>query len=114
MRKLLFSTLFSRHFTLMTSQQVKATIYIANQTVPVCSAYSKHEINDVLAFQPFKDWLIAFNKQQESRQNEFDFKSVDIQSIDRFGDKIGFIKFKANVQYKKTGKSAPGIVFMVK
>ncbi|KAG1569569.1 hypothetical protein G6F50_006254 [Rhizopus delemar] len=98
----------------MTSKQVKATVHIANQSVPICSLYSQEEVNKSLSFQPFKDWLVAFNKQEESRQNEFDIKSIDIQSIDYFGDKIGFVKFKANVQYKETGKSAPGIVFMAK
>ncbi|EIE81380.1 hypothetical protein RO3G_06085 [Rhizopus delemar RA 99-880] len=91
-----------------------ATVHIANQSVPICSLYSQEEVNKSLSFQPFKDWLVAFNKQEESRQNEFDIKSIDIQSIDYFGDKIGFVKFKANVQYKETGKSAPGIVFMAK
>ncbi|KAG0794297.1 hypothetical protein G6F57_007684 [Rhizopus arrhizus] len=96
------------------SKGVKATVHIANQSVPICSLYSQEEVNKSLSFQPFKDWLVAFNKQEESRQNEFDIKSIDIQNIDYFGDKIGFVKFKANVQYKETGKSAPGIVFMAK
>lgn len=96
----------------MTSQQVKATIHIANQSVPIHSLYSREEVSKTLSFQPFKDWLVTFNKQEELRQNEFDIKSIDIQNIDYFGNNIGFIKLKANVQFKETGKSAPGIVFM--
>lgn len=104
---------FFRHSILMTSQQVKATIHIANQSVPIHSLYSREEVSKTLSFQPFKDWLVTFNKQEELRQNEFDIKSIDIQNIDYFGNNIGFIKLKANVQFKETGKSAPGIVFMV-
>ncbi|KAI8371164.1 hydrolase, NUDIX family protein [Choanephora cucurbitarum] len=95
------------------SSSTAHTVSIANQSVVVKGCSNADEFNNILSFQPFKDWLSAFNKQQLERQNEFDVQSIEIQGIDYFGSgKIGFIKFKANVTFKETGKSAPGIVFM--
>ncbi|CEP17950.1 hypothetical protein [Parasitella parasitica] len=50
-------------------------------------------------FQPFKDWLQAFEKQQE---DELDINSINIQNIDYFG----FIEFKADVSFKDTDQKA--------
>ncbi|XP_073047781.1 nudix hydrolase 14, chloroplastic isoform X4 [Primulina eburnea] len=36
---------------------------------------------------------------------------VLIQSVDMFGSRLGFLKFKADVIDKETGKKVPGIVF---
>ncbi|KAI7896341.1 uncharacterized protein EV154DRAFT_435447 [Mucor mucedo] len=89
------------------------SVNIALQKVPLTGSFAASELNKVLTFQPFKDWLQAFSEQQESRRNEMDVNSIDVQSIDYFGsEKIGFVKFKANVTFKETGKNAPGIVFM--
>ncbi|KAI9019319.1 hypothetical protein CLU79DRAFT_758227 [Phycomyces nitens] len=84
------------------------SVSILNQNVPIIG--STPEILDkVLEFQPFKDWVQAFNKQP----NELNIRSIEIQSTDIFGSsKLGFVKFKANVSFKETGKNAPGIVFM--
>ncbi|CAO3636271.1 unnamed protein product [Cunninghamella echinulata] len=42
-----------------------------------------------------------------------EIKDILIQNVDEFGlGNIGFIKLKANIQYKATGKNVPGIVFM--
>jgi hypothetical protein len=91
------------------------SVNIANQKVLVNGCSSVEEFNQVLSFQPFKDWLTAFDQQQKSRQNEFDVESIHIQNIDYFGSKkIGFVKFKTQVTFKDSGKNAPGIVFMVK
>lgn len=91
------------------------TVTIANQDIAVKGCSSTDEFNQVMAFQPFKDWLQAFEEQQKQRKNEFDINSIDIQNIDYFGSKkVGFVKFKADVSFKDTGKSAPGIVFMVR
>lgn len=38
-------------------------------------------------------------------------KKVLIQSVDMFGSRLGFLKFKADVIDKETGKKVPGIVF---
>lgn len=90
------------------------TVTIANQEIVVRGCSDTNEFNQVAEFPPFKDWLHAFEEQQKQRKNEFDIDSIDVQGIDYFGSKkVGFIKFKANVSFKESGKSAPGIVFMV-
>ncbi|KAJ0105030.1 hypothetical protein Patl1_18596 [Pistacia atlantica] len=38
-------------------------------------------------------------------------KQVLIQGVDMFGKRIGFLKFKADIFNKETGKKVPGIVF---
>ncbi|OAD78918.1 hypothetical protein PHYBLDRAFT_185390 [Phycomyces blakesleeanus NRRL 1555(-)] len=83
-------------------------VSIANQKVPITGS-TPEILNKVLKFQPFKDWIQTFNKQP----NEMNIHSIEIQSTDIFGSsKLGFVKFKADVRYKETGKNAPGIVFM--
>ncbi|KAI8646000.1 hypothetical protein BD408DRAFT_429156 [Parasitella parasitica] len=89
------------------------TVTIANQDIAVKGCSDTNEFNQVMEFQPFKDWLQAFREQQNQRKNEFVINSIDIQNIDYFKSKqIGFLKFKADVSFQKTGKTAPGIVFM--
>ncbi|MBM6387286.1 MAG: hypothetical protein JSY10_25350 [Paenibacillus sp.] len=84
------------------------------QKVPLKGSFAASELAKVVSFQPFQDWVQVFSEQQKTRQNEMNVDSIDVQSIDYFGsEKIGFVKFKANVAFKETGKSAPGIVFMV-
>lgn len=93
---------------------MSSAITIANQNVPIQGCSSTEELHKVLQFKPFKDWLQAFEKQQQTRENEMNVESIEIQNVDYFGSKkIGFVKLKANVSFKDTGKNAPGIVFMV-
>jgi ADP-sugar diphosphatase len=109
MRLFPFKSLIRYYTTTMSS-----TVTIASQKVPIKGCSTTDELNKVLAFQPFQEWLHAFNEQQESRQHEMNVNSIDIQNVDYFGSqKIGFVKFKADVTFKDTGKNAPGIVFMV-
>ncbi|KAF6160295.1 hypothetical protein GIB67_019064 [Kingdonia uniflora] len=60
----------------------------------------------------FKQWLK--NMQSESgvlAHDDMSLKQVLIQGVDMFGSHIGFLKFKADVLDKETGKKIPGIVF---
>jgi len=67
----------------------------------------------VIGFQPFREWLQAFSDEQTKRQGEVIVKELKIQSLDIFGSgKIGFLKFKADVELVETGKKLPGIVFL--
>jgi ADP-sugar diphosphatase len=59
----------------------------------------------IVASKQFTDWLKSMDA------DRFVVKSVHIQSVDMFGPKIGFIKFKADVT-DKSNKFIPGIVFM--
>lgn len=105
----------TRRYFFTTRTMSSSTVTIAHQKVPVKGCSSSEELDKVLSFQPFQDWLHAFNKQQASRQEEMSVNAINIQNIDYFGSsKIGFVKFKADVTFKGTGKNAPGIVFMVK
>lgn len=58
----------------------------------------------VLKSNKFLDWY-------EDAIENFDIKSIDIQSVDFFGTKVGFIKLKADA-YDKKGRRLPGICFL--
>jgi len=75
--------------------------------------------DQLLAYGPFNDWLttlqtsLALQKSKEHPFNddEYVLKSIQIQAVDWFGKRIGFIKFKAVVENGKKEK-LPGGVFM--
>lgn len=70
-------------------------------------SFSDYSINvdEVINCKKFNDWI-------ENIDPDFDIKEIDIQSVDKFGSKIGFIKLKSIVRSKITGKNIPGIVFL--
>ncbi|KAI9470422.1 hypothetical protein BDB00DRAFT_777007 [Zychaea mexicana] len=93
------------------------TVLIADQRVKVHggsnTTITTDVLDKVLEFGPFKEWAARMEKAQRERNSEMDILSVEIQNTDMFGSgKLGFVKFKADVRYKETGKSAPGIVFL--
>ncbi|KAF7828342.1 Nudix hydrolase 14, chloroplastic [Senna tora] len=60
----------------------------------------------------FKQWL--HNLQTENGVLAFGnmaLRRVLIQGVDMFGNRIGFLKFKADIVDKETGNKVPGIVF---
>ncbi|XP_057977144.1 nudix hydrolase 14, chloroplastic [Malania oleifera] len=60
----------------------------------------------------FKQWLNSMQTKTGVLANgAMSLKQVFIQGVDMFGDRIGFLKFKADVFDKETGKKVPGIVF---
>jgi ADP-sugar diphosphatase len=69
------------------------------------TAESGIEIEKVTSSKQFQDWLTSLDRKR------FQVNSIHIQSVDMFGAKLGFVKFKANVVDEK-GKFIPGIVFM--
>ena len=58
----------------------------------------------VFEMKAFKDWIAGLDK-------EFIIKSILVQSVDMFGPRVGFLKFKAEVSDKE-GNVVPSIVFM--
>lgn len=79
-----------------------------NTTVPVTS----HSVNsDILgkaiASRPFTDWLGRMNQQTGLMK----LHGVNIQAVDMFGPKVGFIKFVADVT-DKDGSKVPGATFL--
>lgn len=55
--------------------------------------------------KPFKDWVDAI-----AQEKRVSMSHIHFQSVDMFGPRVGFIKFKADPQID--GKNVPGIVFM--
>ena len=62
-------------------------------------------VEAVTSSKQFKDWLASIDRER------FNVRSVHFQSVDMFGPRVGFIKFKADV-VDDNGKFVPGIVFM--
>lgn len=66
---------------------------------------------------PFKQWLSNLKNPRGILTPAADggasssLKRVIIQSVDMFGQRVGFVKFKAEVTDDATGKMLPGIVF---
>ncbi|CAF2042738.1 unnamed protein product [Brassica napus] len=60
----------------------------------------------------FKNWLR--NLESETgilADGTMTLKEVIIQGVDMFGERIGFLKFKADILDKESGHKVPGIVF---
>lgn len=62
------------------------------------------DVNEAANSKVFMDWLNAMDRQR------FIIKSVTIQSVDKFGARVAFLKFKADV-VDGQDKFVPGIVF---
>jgi len=89
---------------------------------PECPVHLTNDLtkDQLLSFPAFKNWsgtLAHSLKQQESKDHTFHDKpyklrKIDIQSVDFFGgERIGFIKFKAEVS-NDDGEKFPGSVFL--
>ncbi|EON68359.1 hypothetical protein W97_07617 [Coniosporium apollinis CBS 100218] len=87
-------------------------------TVNLTKDLSKDQL---LGFKPFTDWISTLQHSLSLQQNEdhtfnsspYKLRSINIQSVDFFGggDKIGFIKLKADVSNDDSEK-LPGSVFL--
>lgn len=64
------------------------------------------DIEKVKGTKAYQDWLASLDTKR------FTVKGVHLQSVDMFGPKVGFMKFKADAVDASTGKFVPGIVFM--
>src|SRR5205823_3858201 len=97
-----------------TSMSDNNTIDIAGTSVPVTALQNDINVASVLKFKPFKDWVSAISKEAHSvKKKELEIRKVEIQNVDSFGPKIGFVKFKVDARLIENGKNVPGIVFMV-
>ncbi|MBY0359104.1 MAG: NUDIX domain-containing protein [Candidatus Obscuribacterales bacterium] len=63
------------------------------------------DIEKIKTSAQFTNWLTSVDRQR------FNIRGVHFQSVDMFGPKIGFIKFKADI-VDASGKFVPGILFM--
>src|SRR5436190_1245735 len=92
-----------------------STIDVAGTVVPVTAALQTDiNVASVLEFKPFKDWVSDISKEARSvKKKELEIRKIEIQNVDYFGPKIGFVKFKVDATLIENGKNIPGIVFMV-
>ncbi len=73
--------------------------------VPVHFPPQFADVSDkVFEMKAFKEW-------QDGLDAEFVVKKITVQSVDMFGPRVGFLKFKAEVS-DKDGSVVPSIVFM--
>ncbi len=54
--------------------------------------------------KPFTNWLAEIDR------DRFVVQSIHVQSVDMFGPRVGFVKFKVKVT-DKDGRDLPGIIF---
>jgi ADP-sugar diphosphatase len=100
--------LLFRTFTTM-----EYNISLVGKSIPVKAATADIDVKPVFEFQPFKDWCASFDKEL-NQSKDITLNSIEVQNVDIFGNgKVGFVKFKADVELTETGKKVPGIVFMV-
>jgi len=72
---------------------------------PLFTAEAGIALDTAVQSKQFQNWLAQVDT------SKFQIRSVHIQSVDMFGPKVGFIKFKADI-VDMAGKFIPGIVFM--
>ncbi|GAB4856963.1 Nudix hydrolase 14, chloroplastic [Ancistrocladus abbreviatus] len=73
---------------------------------------SDSEFRSAIECSLFKRWLNNLESEKGIlADGAMSLKQVVIQGVDYFGKRVGFLKFKADIVDKKTGKKVPGIVF---
>jgi ADP-sugar diphosphatase len=75
---------------------------------------SNERLELIFSMKAFHDWLHNFDPEFF---NQCTFTKILIQSIDIFGERVGFLKFNTDIRYNAqcgdlAGKAVPGIVFM--
>jgi len=91
--------------TAASPSEVLAHVVINAVSVPVTAEghISRSQAERAIQCVPFRDWVAGMDK-------DLHVESVKLQSIDFFGDRVGFVKFVAKATFH--GKPIPGIVFM--
>jgi len=86
-----------------------STFQIQGVNVPITSDPSIEESQlqkFLYEYNPFKEWVDRLN-----HGKRFHIRKLHVQTIDMFGPRIGFVKFKLDV-VNEQDKFVPGIVFM--
>uniref|UniRef100_A0A7I4F4V7 Nudix hydrolase domain-containing protein n=3 Tax=Physcomitrium patens TaxID=3218 RepID=A0A7I4F4V7_PHYPA len=94
-------------------------IEVAGQHVEVVGVpgISSTDISKAIKSGPFRQWLDYMKGSSGiltlggSGGGRCSLRKILIQSIDMFGPRVGFVKFKADIIDLKTGAKLPGIVF---
>ncbi|XP_057520073.1 nudix hydrolase 14, chloroplastic-like [Amaranthus tricolor] len=90
------------------------TITVQDQPVEILTApgITPSEFKNAIESSLFQQWLKNLQGQNGALNDGImSLNKVLIQGVDYFGKRIGFLKFKAEIIDKETGKQVPGIVF---
>ncbi|CAH1451474.1 unnamed protein product [Lactuca virosa] len=99
------------------SIQITHTLKLPSQpsdpvTVVAAPGVSDSEFRLAIGSSLFKQWLKNIQSEKGLLvDGSLSLKQVLIQGVDMFGNRLGFLKFKADVIDKETGQKVPGIVF---
>ncbi|KAI3687496.1 hypothetical protein L1987_81193 [Smallanthus sonchifolius] len=97
--------------------QITHTIKLPSQptepvTVVAAPGVSDSDFRSAIGCSLFEQWLKNIQSEKGIlADGSLSLRQVLIQGVDMFGKRIGFLKFKADVIDKETGKKVPGIVF---
>ncbi|PIN10675.1 Nucleoside diphosphate-sugar hydrolase of the MutT (NUDIX) family [Handroanthus impetiginosus] len=100
-----------------TSSQLTHTITLPAQLgqpviILAAAGVSDSDFRHAIECSLFKQWLNNIQTETGLLANgAMSLRQVLIQGVDMFGSRVGFLKFKADVIDKETGKKIPGIVF---
>ncbi|KAJ3373951.1 hypothetical protein HDU91_000007 [Kappamyces sp. JEL0680] len=64
----------------------------------------------IATFAPFVSWCKAWEHEHDKKA--IVLNGIEIQDVDYFGPRIGFLKFRLDVRWSEDGAKLPGIVFM--
>jgi ADP-sugar diphosphatase len=110
------------HLTIAGIRRTMATTFTLEKhglAVPVSlpNNLNKHQL---IAFSPFDSWLqtlsASLSKQQSDKAHPFhacpyELHNIEIQAVDWFGNRVGFIKLQAKIENDKK-EWIPGAVFL--
>lgn len=82
-----------------------ASVFIKGRKIKVVESALSYYLDEISKFKPFTNWCKTIDKNIE-------IESIEFQSLDKFKDRIGFLKLKAQAINKKTNKRIPGVVFL--
>ncbi|GAA0158831.1 pyrophosphatase [Lithospermum erythrorhizon] len=108
---------FSAKMSTESFNNLSQTIHLTSQRdqpvhVTAAPGVSDTQFRSAIESSLFKQWLKNLETETGLLANgDMLVKQVLIQGVDMFGKRLGFLKFKADVVDKKTGKKVPGIVF---
>ncbi|KMT12210.1 hypothetical protein BVRB_5g101570 [Beta vulgaris subsp. vulgaris] len=90
------------------------TITLPSQPVEIVAApgITPSEFRNAIDSSLFQQWLKNLHRENGALTNGvMSLNKVLIQGVDYFGNRIGFLKFRADIIDNEMGKKVPGIVF---
>ncbi|KAA8522316.1 hypothetical protein F0562_012989 [Nyssa sinensis] len=112
-----FARILCTNISAQMSSRLPHTINLPSQLgepvkVVAVPGISDSDFRNAIESSLFKQWLKNLQTETGILANgAMSLKQVLIQGVDMFGNRVGFLKFKADVIDKETGKKVPGIVF---